>query len=110
MSRGVTVCNERGCPELVGAGANRCPAHTRDAWTGSTRRARLPKDWARIRARVLRRDRYQCQAPGCSARATDVDHIVNDDNHSESNLQALCAPHHKAKTARESARARRRVG
>lgn len=108
MSRGVTVCNERGCPELVGAGANRCPAHARAAWTGSTRRdATLTKEWRRLRARIMRRDQgicYLCGKPG----ADTVDHKVpvsqggTDD---PSNLGAVHdrnAPHcHRAKSARE---------
>ncbi|MDF1596962.1 MAG: HNH endonuclease [Acidimicrobiia bacterium] len=42
----------------------------------------------------------------CGAPATEVDHIVNNDDHSETNLQSLCVDCHKAKTAREAARSR----
>jgi 5-methylcytosine-specific restriction endonuclease McrA len=76
------------------------------AWDGSTRRRRLPKDWARIRRRIIRRDggvctaRYsdgrQCELPG-----TDVDHIVHGDDHSDANLQLLCTWHHTHKSSSE---------
>mgnify|MGYP000960176560 CR=1 FL=1 len=87
-------------------------------WYTSDRRGRLPRDWDRIRTRVLARAAYQCQAithdPRCDGRATDVDHIHAGDDHSLDNLQALSAVCHRAKTARESiarnhARARMRL-
>jgi 5-methylcytosine-specific restriction endonuclease McrA len=79
-------------------------------WQGSTRRDRLPKNWPAIRARILKRDGYACQHQHddgirCGAPANQVDHIINGDDHSDSNLQALCEPHHKAKSAREGSRA-----
>jgi 5-methylcytosine-specific restriction protein A len=83
-------------------------------WAGSSRRARLPKDWSARRRRVLDRDGWQCtwltQGWRCGAKATEVDHIVNDDNHDESNLRSLCHPHHVQATARQSADARRKLG
>ncbi|WP_331713400.1 HNH endonuclease [Nocardia terpenica] len=45
----------------------------------------------------------------CVGRATEVDHIVNFARHGSDeidNLQAVCAPCHRVKTARESAEAR----
>ena len=79
----------------------------------SDRKARLPKDWQARRAQVLRRAGYRCEAKHsdgsrCEERATDVDHIVAGDDHSLTNLQALCSWHHDRKTAREAAEARRR--
>ncbi|WDM16753.1 HNH endonuclease [Streptomyces lavenduligriseus] len=86
------------------------------AWQGSTRRSRLPKDWPRIRARVLRRDKGVCQAVFsdgrlCGQPATQVDHIVPGDDHRLANLQALCAWCHARKSASEggAAAARTRV-
>lgn len=97
----VTVCLRPGCPEL-----RPCPieGHERQAWEGSTRRRRLPKDWNRRRARILRRDPIcrECRA----APAREVDHIDGTDNHEPSNLQGLCHPCHTIKTQQES-RARR---
>lgn len=78
----------------------------------SDRARRLPPDWHRIRARVLRRDNYRCQARmstgyKCGEPANQVDHIEPGDNHDERNLQALCQWHHARKSSREGAAARR---
>lgn len=81
------------------------------AWEGSTRRQRLPSDWAQRRARVLRRDGHRCtvvtDGHRCPAPADEVDHIVRGDDHRMSNLASICTDHHKRKTAREAADARR---
>lgn len=81
-------------------------------WSGSTRRARLPADWAARRRRILQRDGHQCTAnelgQRCTQPATDVDHIQPGDNHDEHNLQSLCAWHHTRKTAAEVAAANAR--
>ncbi|AXQ61058.1 HNH endonuclease [Streptomyces phage Hank144] len=79
-------------------------------WEGSDRRSRLPKDWSKIRLRVLRRDGGQCTAlteagARCVSSATDVDHIVAGDDHSLGNLRALCSYHHKIKSSQEGAAA-----
>jgi 5-methylcytosine-specific restriction endonuclease McrA len=66
----------------------------------------LPKDWYRIRARVLRRDGYRCRIgyDCCVGEATQVDHRIpasrggTDD---ESNLQAACRACHDRKTILE---------
>ncbi|MCW2898500.1 MAG: hypothetical protein JWO67_765 [Streptosporangiaceae bacterium] len=71
-------------------------------WSTSSRRQELPRDWAQIRRRVLRRDHYQCQQPGCNDQATDVDHVSDPDDHDDANLQSLCADHHRAKTLNEA--------
>lgn len=77
-------------------------------WSSSDRRSRLPPDWPRRRARILRRDGYRCQLryDGCRGIATEVDHIDQDDNHADDKLQAVCAPCHAVKTQREAADAR----
>ncbi|MCW2674804.1 MAG: endonuclease [Frankiales bacterium] len=78
-------------------------------WRGSTRRARLPKDWPAIRVRILTRDGHRCTKQTddgrCTAVAVDVDHVINGDDHRDSNLTSLCSPHHREKSAREGARA-----
>ncbi|MFC4089340.1 HNH endonuclease [Micromonospora sp. GCM10011541] len=80
-------------------------------WEGSDRRLRLPPDWDKIRKRILRRDSYRCKIRNphgqrCTEPAVDVDHIVNNDDHRESNLQAICDWHHKKKSGAEGAAAR----
>lgn len=84
------------------------------AWTSSTRRADLPGNWDTVRWRILARDGHRCTAvmrDGARCPATtglEVDHIGDRRDHSEANLQTLCAWHHKRKTASESAAGRRR--
>lgn len=78
-------------------------------WAGSSRRSRLPADWPAIRRRILKRDNYSCTWPSRSGRcgqpATDVDHIVNGDDHRDENLRSLCSSHHQAKSSAEGGRA-----
>ena len=75
-------------------------------WSGSTRRARLPSDWPKRRARVKARAKGMCEAkvhePECSGEGAECDHIVHGDDHSLSNLQWLSGPCHKAKTLAEA--------
>ena len=87
----------------------------RKPWANSDRRSRLPANWARIRVEVLDRDRRQCQwihfleggvRKICGVPANEVHHIRNNDDHSLSNLRALCADHHAQKTQKESWAAR----
>lgn len=67
------------------------------------------RPWRRIRDRILLRDKYTCQKCGHIGDDLEVDHIINraqggtDD---DVNLQSLCIPCHKAKTATESAAGR----
>lgn len=80
-------------------------------WAGSDRRSRLPKDWPRIRNRVLKRDGHRCthtdyRGVRCPEIATDVDHIIPGDDHSEANLRSLCEWHHKKKSSGEGGAAR----
>ncbi len=76
------------------------------AWTNSDRRARLPKGWPTIRRRILRRDDHACTATfsddrRCGLPATDVDHIIPGDDHSDTNLRSLCGWCHARKSAHE---------
>jgi len=64
------------------------------------------RPWRRKREAILIRDNYTCRVCGLTTKDLEVDHIINvaqggtDD---DGNLQAICVPCHKAKTARESA-------
>ena len=78
-------------------------------WQSSRRSRELPKNWAVLRSRVIKRDGSVCQECKTYTKNPDVDHIVPGDNHSLSNLQVLCRECHKKKTATESAAARRRM-
>lgn len=79
-------------------------------WSGSSRRERLPEDWKEKRAHVFERDGYRCRAllpdsRRCIKDAREVDHVLPNDDDSYSNLQALCGPHHQAKSSAEGGRA-----
>lgn len=75
-------------------------------WRNSTRAARLPPGWKRLRQAVLERDGYLCQIrlPGCTGLATEPDHIVPNDDHSPANLQAACSHCNAEKNYRERPR------
>jgi 5-methylcytosine-specific restriction protein A len=76
-------------------------------WSASTRRARLPKDWAKRRRIVLQRDpTCQLRYTGCTGRSTEVDHIEPGDDHRLTNLQGACHPCHARKSALEGAAAK----
>jgi 5-methylcytosine-specific restriction protein A len=83
----------------------------REAWTGSTRRQRLPADWPERRLVVLERDGWQCKLRYrvCVGAATDADHIKRGDDHSLENLQAACQPCHRLKSSQEGHEARLRL-
>jgi HNH endonuclease len=52
--------------------------------------------WLRLRAAALGRDGHRCTAPGCTARANVVDHIISRRNgglDTLTNLRSLCAHH-----------------
>ena len=111
------------CGVWVYGGHSRCPKHRSKSWANrpTANRDRYGSDWARIRAQVLRRDRYRCQVrgPGCDGHGVEVDHIVSvaDGGSNEaSNLRAICVPCHRKRTGQQGheglkrATARRRQG
>lgn len=71
---------------------------------GSSRRTPLPKDWAVIRPRILRRDPYcVLNISGvCTRISTQVDHINKPDDHSDNNLRGVCRPCHNKHTSQQS--------
>jgi len=103
--RAATVCPRPGC-----ANDQPCELHTRKAWESSDRAARLPKGWQATRRRILKRDRYACQACGgelCGNQRLEVDHIVNNDDHPDANLRTIGHnPCHTSKTQAEAQAAR----
>ena len=111
-TRPVTPCRSPGCPGLI-QGGGYCPAcRARGmgaSWRGSRRAAGLPPGWAQTRLAILRRDGFACATPGCPYAADQVDHITpasrggSDD---PTNLQSLCTPCHRRKSAREGRAAR----
>ncbi len=54
--------------------------------------------WQKVRLHILERDRYVCQIrlPGCTTRATQVDHVTRIDDggmiYEPMNLRAACQP------------------
>lgn len=59
--------------------------------------------WRRIRARYLRAHPI-CELEDCDRPSVDVDHIDGSGprgDNSDSNLMALCKPHHSSKTVRQ---------
>lgn len=80
------------------------------AWEGSSRRARLPANWAKLRERVFQEAGYRCEwterysdgeVERCIQPAEECDHIRRGDDHSRRNLRALCHAHHSMKSGWE---------
>jgi 5-methylcytosine-specific restriction protein A len=82
------------------------PSVAEAAGTDSWGSGRGGRPWRRKRAAILMRDNYTCRVCGLTTKDLEADHIVNvaqGGNDEDNNLQAICIPCHKAKTARESA-------
>lgn len=93
-------CTFPGCRALISGKGSRCPEHD-DSIYGL-------RVWRNLRDSYIR-DHPYCEAPGCRAPATDVDHkIARRDGGLDtySNLQSLCHRHHSIKTATTDRRAR----
>jgi len=73
------------------------------AWN-TDRKDRLPSDWVKRRAIVLKRDGHRCVE--CGKPANQVDHIIAGDDHSFENLRALCRECHGKKSSAEGHAAR----
>ncbi len=75
-------------------------------WVSSTRKARLPRNWAQLVAATRARAGGRCEAAehvsDCTGIGTDCDHISRGDDHRMTNLQWLSRPCHDAKTHREA--------
>jgi len=73
----------------------------------------LPSNWSKIRLAVLKRDQQRCTYRNiyderCKREAEEVDHIKDNDDHSMSNLRAMCHHHHALHTGQQAAEARQR--
>lgn len=72
---------------------------------GNWGHGRKIKGWAATRKRIFLRDKYTCQVCRVVTIDLECDHIVNlaaGGSEGDSNLQAICVPCHKLKTAKES--------
>jgi 5-methylcytosine-specific restriction enzyme A len=61
-----------------------------------------PGNWKTTRRRILARDGHACYI--CGAPSNEVDHITavtQGGTHDDTNLAAICTPHHDAKSAAE---------
>lgn len=106
------ACRKHGCAATTTDRSGYCESHRNTGWEqhqqGKSRHERgYGSKWEVIRARILHRDKHLCQEcmrTGRAKAAATVDHIkpksqggTDDDG----NLQALCWPCHKRKTATE---------
>ncbi|HBB3047274.1 HNH endonuclease [Escherichia coli] len=106
------ACRKRGCAGKTTDISGYCDKHRGEGWVqhqrGLSRHQRgYGTKWDAIRARILKRDNHLCQnclRDGRAVEARTVDHIIpkaHGGTDADSNLQSLCWPCHKAKTARE---------
>ena len=58
--------------------------------------------YRKLRPVVMDRDGHQCQirGPGCTGKATDVDHVIPGGPNDLSNLRAACSPCNQARRRR----------
>nr|WP_238270386.1 HNH endonuclease [Paraburkholderia terrae] len=112
-SRPLRPCKQPGCRALVTDGYCDAHAHKASNWrkredrTGSTTARGYGAAWQRKRKWILDRDHGLCQPclqKGRVTEASQVDHIkakADGGTDDDGNLQSICEPCHKTKTARE---------
>ncbi|MTC44317.1 HNH endonuclease [Providencia sp. wls1922] len=109
------ACRKHGCSKTTTDRSGYCQDHMNTGWEshqqGKSRHERgYGSRWDKIRARVLHRDKHLCQECLKSGRPTEaktVDHIkpkAHGGTDDDSNLQSLCWPCHRSKTASERTR------
>jgi 5-methylcytosine-specific restriction protein A len=102
----VTGCHARALP-----GNSRCETHRLKSWSNAPPRPDLrTREWTKL-SKERRAAFPICEVPGCTRPSTSTDHVipVSEGGTAEwGNLQALCTPHHREKTLRESHRAAKR--
>jgi 5-methylcytosine-specific restriction enzyme A len=112
-ARALSVCAFKGCPTLVPGGY--CSAHRKPLWSGDGQAVRISgRRLQRLRKALFDRQPLcvECQRQGRLSIATIRDHVIplaEGGQDIESNTQPLCQSCSDAKTARESARGRRRA-
>jgi len=103
-------CNQSGCAALVNRKERFCAAHKAARWKEQDKRREKTTargyggNHRRLRKLVMAEQPLcpVCQAEGIIKEATEMDHIDgNAHNLERSNLQMLCARHHRIKTNRE---------
>ena len=106
-------CTHPGCGKLV-HGSSRCEAHKvaagsfADRRRGSRHQRGYGTAWDKLRKEILKRDAgmcQPCQRRGHVTEANIVDHIVNKASGGTdhpTNLEAICAACHRAKTQVEA--------
>lgn len=111
------ACRHPGCGLAVHDGTSRCDKHKVRAGTfadkrrGSRHERGYGTEWDKTRERIMQRDNGLCQECGRCGFVTlayAVDHIVcraEGGPEDDTNLEAICKPHHVAKTAQEARRA-----
>ena len=106
-------CTYPSCKEYA-AKDGRCETHKRKAWnhTKASSERGYGAAWGKARKIVLARDKHLCQVclvDGIFTLGNEVDHIkpkALGGTDSPDNLQAICTPCHRKKTAQESAQGR----
>lgn len=104
MARAAKLCSNPTCANIAP-----CEEHPKIPWAGSTRRTELPKDWERIRRRILQRDPICSSGVVCKglALSTDCHHTGSPWDHSDAGLAGVCRDCHKTLTGQQAAEARR---
>ncbi len=108
--KALSVCSTPGCPRLAKRG--KCEECAKAARKRSEARRVSPHDrgydraWRRTRGRYIK-THPTCEEPGCTQPAETVDHLDDlgpngPNGHRDSNLHALCKPHHSKRTARRT--------
>jgi 5-methylcytosine-specific restriction protein A len=110
------ACRQINCPNVAKNNEHQgyCEAHKDKAgWNlnaktkGSDTARGYGWDWRKLRLISLKRDSYLCQScikQGIATAANQVDHIkpkAQGGTNALSNLQSLCEPCHRTKTAKE---------
>ena len=102
-SRPAKPCRHPTCPNL-----RPCPTHPEPHRWGARDPFYVNHRWRHARARQLH-THPTCNAPGCAAPATEVDHVIGRRQggaaYDPANLQSLCHHHHQEKTLAAAQRA-----